>query len=65
MLEYEISATRVDAHGSLLRCKQAEITCDTDVEGRTDAFNPAELLLAAIDKGSQGISCDFCHTVAA
>ena len=48
MLEYEISAARVDAHGSLVRCKQAEITCDTDVEGRTDAFNPAELLLAAV-----------------
>ena len=48
MLEYEITATRVDAHGSLVRCKQAEIACDTDLKGRADAFNPAELLLAAV-----------------
>lgn len=28
--------------------KQAEITIDTDVTGRADAFNPAELFLAAV-----------------
>lgn len=28
--------------------KQAEITLDTDVTGRADAFNPAELFLAAV-----------------
>ncbi len=48
MLEYEVSAGRLDAHGSLARCKSAEITLDTDVSGRPDAFNPAELFLAAI-----------------
>jgi uncharacterized OsmC-like protein len=48
MLEYEISASRTDAHGSLARRKQTEIVLDTDVSGRPDAFNPAELLLAAI-----------------
>lgn len=48
MLEYEITARRIDAHGSVARCKQAEITLDTDVNGRPDAFNPAELLLAAV-----------------
>lgn len=37
-----------DAHGSLARTKDAEITLDTDVKGRVDAFNPAELLLAAV-----------------
>lgn len=48
MLEYEVTATRQDAHGSIARCKQAEITLDTDLKGRLDAFNPAELLLAAV-----------------
>ena len=48
MLEYRVSARRVDAHGSLARCKEARIVLDTDVAGRPDAFNPAELLLAAL-----------------
>lgn len=48
MLEYNITATRLDAHGSLARCKNAEVTLDTDVAGRDDAFNPAELLLTAL-----------------
>jgi uncharacterized OsmC-like protein len=48
MLEYEVNAVRVDAHGSLARTKDAEIVLDTDVAGRRDAFNPAELFLAAI-----------------
>ena len=48
MLEYDVVAKRVDAHGSTARCKDAEIVLDTDVNGRLDAFNPAELFLAAI-----------------
>ena len=44
--EYEISAMRVDAHASVVRCKEAEIVCDTDVQGRVDVFNPAECLLS-------------------
>lgn len=48
MLEYRITAARLDAHASLAQCKDAEILLDTDVDGRTDAFNPAELFLAAI-----------------
>ncbi|MEP9350624.1 OsmC family protein [Xanthobacter sp. KR7-225] len=48
MLEYRVSASRIDAHGSLARTKEAEITLDTDIGGRADAFNPAELFLAAI-----------------
>ncbi len=48
MLEYEITARRVDAHGSLAQCKEAQLVIDTDLEGRSDAFNPAELLLAAV-----------------
>lgn len=48
MLEYQVSAKRIDQHGSLASCKQAEITLDTDLNGREDAFNPAELLLGAL-----------------
>ena len=48
MLEYNVVAKRQDAHGSLARCKDAELPLDTDVKGRLDAFNPAELFLAAI-----------------
>lgn len=48
MLEYRVTARRVDSHGSFAACKGAEIALDTDVAGRTDAFNPAELLLAAL-----------------
>ena len=47
-LSYAVTAHRVDAHGSLARCKDASITLDTDVRGRADAFNPAELLLGAL-----------------
>ncbi len=48
MLNYSVKARRVDAHGSIATTKAAEITLDTDVQGREDAFNPAELLLAAV-----------------
>lgn len=48
MLEYDVTAKRLDSHGSVAICKGAEITLDTDVNGRSDAFNPAELLLAAV-----------------
>lgn len=48
MLEYSVKARRVDSHGSVAGTKDAEITLDTDVNGRDDAFNPAELLLAAV-----------------
>jgi uncharacterized OsmC-like protein len=48
MLEYEVTARRVDEHGSLALCKEASILLDTDIAGRRDAFNPAELFLAAI-----------------
>lgn len=48
MFEYEVSAKRIDAHGSLAECKLAKLIIDTDVKGRADAFNPAELLLASV-----------------
>jgi uncharacterized OsmC-like protein len=47
-LEYRVSAKRIDSHGSVASTKDAEIILDTDVDGRPDAFNPAELFLAAI-----------------
>jgi len=47
-MTFTVSAHRVDAHGSLAHCKEAKITLDTDMAGRPDAFNPAELLLAAL-----------------
>jgi uncharacterized OsmC-like protein len=48
MLEYRVAARRTDSHGSVAFAKKAEIVLDTDVDGRPDAFNPAELFLAAI-----------------
>lgn len=48
LLEYRVLARRTDANGSLAKCKDAEITLDTALAGRNDAFNPAELLLAAL-----------------
>ncbi len=47
-LTYTVVARRIDAHGSEVSCKNASITLDTDLAGRDDAFNPAELLLAAL-----------------
>ena len=47
-MSFHVEARRVDAHGSLARCKNAEIALDTDLAGNADAFNPAELLLAAL-----------------
>jgi uncharacterized OsmC-like protein len=48
LLQYDVSARRIDAHGGVALCKDAEILLDTDPAGRRDAFNPAELLLAAL-----------------
>jgi uncharacterized OsmC-like protein len=48
MLECRVSARRIDSHGSEATTKNASILLDTDVAGRLDAFNPAELLLASL-----------------
>lgn len=48
MLSYDVGLARIDAHGSDAQTKQARIAIDPDVAGRVDAFNPAELLLAAV-----------------
>jgi uncharacterized OsmC-like protein len=47
-MEFRVRARRVDAHGGIAECKAASLTLDTDLAGRPDAFNPAELLLAAL-----------------
>ena len=45
---FHVATQRSDAHGSVAHCKEAAITLDTDMAGRADAFNSAELLLAAL-----------------
>ena len=47
-MEYKVTARRIDAHGSLAVAKQAQVVLGTDMAGRQDAFNPVELLLAAL-----------------
>lgn len=47
-LSYVVRTRRLDALRSEASCKQARITLDTALAGRSDAFNPAELLLAAL-----------------
>jgi len=48
MLDYSVSARRIDSHGSEAITKHARILLDTDMAGRDDAFNPAEMLLASL-----------------
>lgn len=47
-MHFHVESVRIDAHGSRSRCKDAEIVLDTDMAGNPKAFNPAELLLAAL-----------------
>jgi uncharacterized OsmC-like protein len=47
-MSFHVETTRLGPHGSLARCKLAEIPLDTDLAGNPKAFNPAELLLAAL-----------------
>lgn len=47
-MTFHVESRRVDGHVSQSRCKNAEIALDTDMAGNPDAFNPAELLLAAL-----------------
>lgn len=48
MLEYRVTARRIDSHGSEAETKAARLILDTDMAGRDDAFNPAEMLLASL-----------------
>ena len=47
-LHFDLVAVRLSARVSQASCKQATITLDTDMAGNPQAFNPAELLLAAL-----------------
>ena len=47
-MTFHVESHRVDAHSGISRCKNAEIALDTDTAGNAGAFNPAELLLAAL-----------------
>lgn len=47
-MTFTVQAHRIDDHGSLAHCKAADIPLDTNLSGRPDAFNPAELLIAAL-----------------
>lgn len=47
-MRFHVESRRIDAHHSTSVCKQAQIGLDTDMAGNPDAFNPAELLLAAL-----------------
>lgn len=47
-MTFHIESLRIDERVSVSRCKNAEIALDTDMAGNPDAFNPAELLLAAL-----------------
>ncbi len=48
MLEYHVTARRIDSRGAEAQAKSAHILLDTDMAGRADAFNPAEMLLASL-----------------
>ena len=47
-LNFDVVARRLSVHVSQASCKRATIALDTDLSGNPDAFNPAELLLAAL-----------------
>ena len=47
-LVFDVIAQRLSTHASQASCKRATIALDTDMAGNPDAFNPAELLLAAL-----------------
>ncbi|MDO6564400.1 OsmC family protein [Amphritea sp. 1_MG-2023] len=47
-MTFKVVANRTDAHGSTVACKDALLIADTDLQGRVDAFNPAELLMSAL-----------------
>lgn len=48
MLTYAISARRDDAQGSHAEVREARLMLGTSLAGSPDAFNPVELLLAAL-----------------
>ncbi|WP_197722832.1 OsmC family protein [Sulfurivermis fontis] len=47
-MSFHVETVQLADGGSRARCKQAELHLDTDLAGDPHAFNPAELLLAAL-----------------
>lgn len=47
-MQFHVVSHRQSAHLSRASCKNAQIDLDTDLAGNPEAFNPAELLLAAL-----------------
>lgn len=47
-MTFDVVSKRVNSEGSIACCKNASISLDTNLKGNPDAFNPAELLLAAV-----------------
>ena len=47
-MQFHVVSRRESAQLSRARCKNAQIDLDTDLAGNPDAFNPAEVLLAAL-----------------
>lgn len=47
-MKFHVESVRLGPHASRSHCKQAQIALDTDLAGNPEAFNPAELLLAAL-----------------
>lgn len=47
-MRFHVESRRIDAHQSEAACKSARISLDTNMTGDPAAFNPAELLLAAL-----------------
>lgn len=45
-MTFKVSARRIDASGSLVHSKEAELVIDTGMSGRPDALNPVELLMS-------------------
>ena len=47
-MTFNVTAQRIDDQHSLAHCRDATVTLNTSLSGQTVAFNPAELLLAAL-----------------
>jgi len=45
---FHVESRRICPDGSVSNCKNATLELDAALEGRADAFNPDELLLAAV-----------------
>lgn len=47
-MTFDVLSKRLSSEGSMAYCKNAQIDLDTNLKGNPEAFNPAELLLAAL-----------------